>query len=75
MEEIRKAEAKEQREGLGAGSNGAGRSMLMPAAGGASVGLQWSEEAKSAMEGLNGKEGAVVQLVSLYSSVQRNDEG
>lgn len=74
MEEIRKAEAKEQREGLGAGSNGAGRSMLVPAAGGASVGLGWSEEAKNAVEELKEREGGVVQLVSLGVLVEGGEK-
>lgn len=67
MAEIRKAEAEEQREGLGSGE---ARSMLAPiggGAGGAAVGLEWSEEARGAVRGLGERErdGGVVQLVSV----------
>lgn len=67
MAEIRAAEAKEQREG--SAQQGERRSMLVSAAGGAAIGLEWSEEAKGAVEELAGKDSVVVQLVS-WSGVE-----
>lgn len=70
MQEIREAEAKEQRESGGERSSGTGGPFSVgggAGVGGASVGLEWSDEAREEVEELvkgEGGEGGVVQLVS-----------